>query len=40
MRLQYDEAQRKLGELKCRLANIQDKMIPGQPESDKDRSVI
>ena len=40
MRLQYDEAQRKLGELKCRLAKIEDKMVPGQPESDKDRSVF
>lgn len=37
MRLKYDEAQRHLGKLKCRLANIEDKMLPGQPESDKDR---
>lgn len=40
MRLEYDEAQRKLGELKCRLVNIEDKMLPGQPESDKDRYLL
>ena len=37
MRLQYDEAHRKLGELKVQLANLEDRMVPGQPESDKDR---
>ncbi|XP_035825058.1 protein KIBRA isoform X1 [Aplysia californica] len=40
MQLQYDEAQRRLGELKCRLAKIEDKMVPGQPESDKDRLLL
>ncbi|GFR66721.1 protein kibra [Elysia marginata] len=40
MRLQYDEAHRKLGELKVRLANLEDRMVPGQPESDKDRLLL
>ncbi|XP_059174838.1 protein KIBRA-like isoform X2 [Physella acuta] len=40
MRLQYDEAQKKMGELKFRLANIEDKMLPGQPESDRDRLLL
>ncbi|CAG5135569.1 unnamed protein product, partial [Candidula unifasciata] len=40
MRLEYDEAQRKLGELKCRLVDLEDKMLPGQPESDKDRLLL
>ena len=37
MRLQYDEARRKLSSLKVRLANIEDQMIPGQSQCDKDR---
>lgn len=37
LRLQYDEAKRKLSNLKYKLANIEDQMIPGQNESDKDR---
>lgn len=40
MRLQYDEAHRKLGDLKVRLANLEDRMVPGQPESDKDRLLL
>ncbi|CAL1530897.1 unnamed protein product [Lymnaea stagnalis] len=40
IRLQYDEAQKKLGELKFRLANIEDKMLPGQSESDRDRLLL
>ncbi|GFO11615.1 protein wwc2 [Plakobranchus ocellatus] len=40
MRLQYDEAHRKLEELKIRLANLEDRMVPGQPESDKDRLLL
>ncbi|KAH9513964.1 Protein wwc2 [Bulinus truncatus] len=40
MRLQYDEAHKKLAELKFCLANIEDKMLPGQPESDRDRLLL
>nr|KAG5690001.1 hypothetical protein BaRGS_007303 [Batillaria attramentaria] len=38
MRLQYDEARRKLSNLKVCLANIEDQMIPGQSQCDKDSS--
>ena len=40
MRLQYDEARRQVSDLQQQLANIEDQMIPGQNESDKDRSVL
>ncbi|XP_055893244.1 protein WWC2-like [Biomphalaria glabrata] len=40
MRLQYDEAHKTLADLKLRLANIEDKMLPGQPESDRDRLLL
>lgn len=40
MRLQYDEARRKLSNLKVRLANIEDQMIPGQSQCDKDRLLL
>nr|XP_022328024.1 protein WWC2-like isoform X2 [Crassostrea virginica] len=40
LRLQYDEAKRRLSNLKYRLANIEDQMIPGQNESDKDRLML
>lgn len=40
LRLQYDEAKRKLSNLKYKLANIEDQMIPGQNESDKDRLML
>ncbi|XP_070197385.1 protein WWC2-like isoform X2 [Littorina saxatilis] len=40
MRLQYDEARRKLSSLKVRLANIEDQMVPGQTQCDKDRLLL
>ncbi|XP_062572107.1 protein WWC2-like isoform X1 [Saccostrea cucullata] len=40
LRLQYDEAKRRLSNLKHKLANIEDQMIPGQNESDKDRLML
>ncbi|KAK7474264.1 hypothetical protein BaRGS_00034507 [Batillaria attramentaria] len=40
MRLQYDEARRKLSNLKVCLANIEDQMIPGQSQCDKDRLLL
>ncbi|XP_076467518.1 protein WWC2-like isoform X2 [Babylonia areolata] len=38
--LQYDEARRKMSNLKVRLANIEDQMMPGQSQSDKDRLLL
>lgn len=38
MRLQYDEARRQVSDLQQQLASIEEQMIPGQNESDKDRS--
>ena len=40
MRLQYDEARRQVSDLQQQLASIEQQMIPGQNESDKDRCVI
>ncbi|XP_041357146.1 protein WWC2-like [Gigantopelta aegis] len=40
LQLQYDEALRKLSELKHKLAKVEDQMIPGQTESDKDRLLL
>ncbi|XP_048775157.1 protein WWC2-like isoform X3 [Ostrea edulis] len=40
VRLQYDESKRKLTNLKHKLAHIEDQMIPGQNESDKDRLML
>ena len=37
LRLRYDEARRQVTKLQQQLANIEDQMIPGQTESDKDR---
>lgn len=37
LRLQYDEAKHRLSQLKHMLADLEDDMIPGQNESDKDR---
>ena len=37
LRLHYDEAKRRLSQLKHMLADLEDDMIPGQNESDKDR---
>lgn len=38
-RLKYDEAKTKLSDLKHKLANVEEQMIPGQNEMDKDRYV-
>jgi len=40
MRLQYDEAKKQVRNLQEQLAEIEEKMVPGQPESDKDRLVF
>ncbi|XP_067663170.1 protein WWC2-like isoform X2 [Haliotis asinina] len=40
LRLQYDEARRKLSQLKVQLAKVEDQMIPGQTECDKDRLLL
>ena len=37
MRLQYDEAKKQVESLQKELINIDDQMVPGQNESDKDR---
>ena len=37
LRLQYDEEKHRLSQLKHMLADLEDDMIPGQNESDKDR---
>jgi hypothetical protein len=37
MRLQYDEAKKQVRNLQEQLAKIEEQMVPGQPESDKDR---
>ena len=39
LRLRYDEAKKQVSTLQEQLAKIEDQMIPGQNESDKDRSV-
>lgn len=39
MRLRYDEARTQVTNLQEQLARIEDQMIPGQTESDKDRLV-
>ena len=37
LRLRYDEAKKQVTTLQEQLAKIEDQMIPGQNESDKDR---
>lgn len=37
LRLRYDEARRQVTQLQQQLARIEDQMVPGQSESDKDR---
>ena len=37
MRLQYDEAKKQVDSLQQELIQIDDQMVPGQNESDKDR---
>lgn len=39
LRLSYDDARSRISFLKDQLAKIQDEMIPGQVDSDKDRWV-
>ncbi|XP_033744026.1 protein WWC2-like isoform X2 [Pecten maximus] len=40
LRLQYQESRSRLLDLKHKLANVEDQMIPGQNESDKDRLML
>ncbi|KAL4231016.1 regulation of hippo signaling [Mactra antiquata] len=40
LRLQYDESKCRLSQLKHMLADLEDDMIPGQNESDKDRLLL
>ena len=40
MRLQYDDTKKKINTLKHALADLEDDMVPGQNESDKDRYLI
>ncbi|XP_052793910.1 protein WWC2-like isoform X2 [Mya arenaria] len=40
LRLQYDEEKHRLSHLKHMLADLEDDMIPGQNESDKDRLLL
>ncbi|KAK6172410.1 hypothetical protein SNE40_016065 [Patella caerulea] len=40
LRLQCDEAYQKLSDLKIKLATVEDRMVPGQTESDKDRLLL
>ncbi|XP_023210732.1 protein kibra-like isoform X2 [Centruroides sculpturatus] len=40
MRLQYDEARKQVHKIQQELADLEDKMAPGQVESDKDRLLL
>lgn len=40
LRLQYDDSKRRLSQLKHMLADLEDDMVPGQNESDKDRYIL
>ncbi|XP_064608638.1 protein WWC2-like isoform X2 [Liolophura sinensis] len=40
LRLQYDDSKRLLANLKLELAQMEDQMVPGQTESDKDRLLL
>lgn len=37
MRLEYDEARKKIQNIQQQLADLEEKVTPGQAESDKDR---
>jgi hypothetical protein len=39
MRLQYDEARKRIQTIQQQLADLEEKVTPGQAESDKDRLV-
>jgi protein KIBRA len=39
MRLQYDEARKQIQMIQQQLADLEEKVTPGQAESDKDRYV-
>lgn len=39
MRLQYDEARKRIQMIQQQLADLEEKVTPGQAESDKDRQV-
>ena len=39
MRLQYDEARKRIQMIQQQLADLEEKVTPGQAESDKDRLV-
>ncbi|KAG8235590.1 hypothetical protein J437_LFUL016189 [Ladona fulva] len=40
MRLQYDEARKSVQQIQSQLADLEEKMTPGQAESDKDRLLL
>lgn len=39
MRLEYDEARKKIQSIQHQLADLEEKVTPGQVESDKDRYI-
>lgn len=40
VRLQYDEARKRIQQIQQQLADLEDKVQPGQAESDKDRLLL
>lgn len=40
MRLQYDEARKRIQMIQQQLADLEEKVTPGQAESDKDRYIV
>lgn len=40
MRLQYDEARKRIQQIQQQLADLEEKVIPGQTESDKDKLLL
>ncbi len=40
MRLEYDEARKKIQNIQQQLADLEEKVTPGQAESDKDRYAV
>lgn len=39
MRLEYDEARKRIQSIQQQLADLEEKVIPGQADSDKDRYI-
>jgi protein KIBRA len=40
MRLEYDEARKRIQNIQQQLADLEEKVMPGQEESDKDRLLL